>query len=419
MNNTHNSERVIDQYGYIIDCRKHDNDVISVNDNIINLIACGDTGPVRNLEEIVIQKGSSHVLGDMTDILKNSDIVFANLEAVYSIRGEPLNRIPVFRLNPKSFDIIKEANINIVSLANNHMFDYGPDAFIDTIKLLDKNRISYFGAGLTYDDSLAPLITEIKGTRVGFIGYREKEPKNFCNNGVVTPQINEKLIIKDITSLKREVDFLILSLHYGWEYQFYPSPRDVDLCRLFVDSGANLILGHHPHYPQGIERYKDSLIIYSLGNFIWDQKFKGHTNSSFVLELKIVKQSILSAKVIPFQMKNNYQLEVIKGDQLERGIEKINHLSTVLLSKSELNEEWYIICREKIILFIKDLYRICTTEENKYVNLVKLLKRTRHPRFRYTLLSFFLYIISFKEIIFEFKKITSKGAKRRIEKKHW
>ena len=244
---------VIDHDGYLTDF-KTPNDATAKQKTPIKIIACGDTSPVRKLEKKVLEGKSTHILGNLKPILQNADLVFANLEAVYSNRGVPLDRVPVFRLNPKAFDIIKEANINVVSLANNHMFDYGPKAFIDTIELLKKNEISYFGAGFTHNEALKPLIMEVKGIRLGFIGFRNKEVKGFDDNGVITPQIDADLVYDSIKGLKQKVDMLVLSLHFGYEYKFYPSPKDVVLCRNFIDAGVDIILGHHPHYPQGIEK---------------------------------------------------------------------------------------------------------------------------------------------------------------------
>ncbi len=182
---------VIDHNGYLTEF-KTPNNATAKQKTTIKIIACGDTSPVRKLENKVIQGKSSHILGNLKPILQNADLVFANLEAVYSNRGVPLDRVPVFRLNPKAFDIIKEANINVVSLANNHMFDYGHEAFIDTLDLLQKNNINSFGAGLTLENALKPAVFETQGIRFGFIGFRDKEAWWFNDNGVITPQIQKK-----------------------------------------------------------------------------------------------------------------------------------------------------------------------------------------------------------------------------------
>jgi len=371
------------------------------NAKVIKFIACGDTSPVRKLEQVVINKRPSHILDEMESILRKSDIVCVNLEAVFSNRGKPLDRIPVFRLNPDTFNLITKANINVVSLANNHMFDYGPDAFLDTVNLLKENNILYFGAGLSFDEAIKPAILEFKGIKLGFLGFRDEESCWSDKNNVITPQMKRHLVTNCIQRLKPKVDIIILSLHFGWEYQFYPSPRDVNLCREFINKGANLILGHHPHYPQGVETYNNGLIIYSLGNFIWDQNFIGHTNSSYILECCINRKGISHARVIPFRMNNNYQLKILHDQD---SFDKLNEISSVLNDRSVLNEKWYFICRDKLIENINIFKKITFNKHNKKRNFIRFIRNIiGHPRSRYTWASLLLYIVSFRAIVYEIR----------------
>ena len=393
---------VIDRNGYLTDFQSSDN-TTPKKKTLIKMIACGDTSPVRKLENKVIKGKSSHILGNLKPVLQDADLVFANLEAVYSNRGVPLDRVPVFRLNPKAFDIIKEANINVVSLANNHMFDYGHEAFVDTLDLLQKNNINSFGAGLTLANALKPAIFETQGIRFGFIGFRDKVPWWFNDNGVITPQIQKKIVLKSINALRPKVDWLILSLHFGWEYQLFPSPKDVNLCRFFIESGVNIILGHHPHYPQGIEKYKDGLIVYSLGNFVWDQNLIGHTNSSYMTEISLSKGTIQSVKVIPFCLKSNYQLELLNDNS---AIEEINLITNILRNKRKLNEQWYFVSRNKMIEQIINIKNFIL--QKKIKKLLQLIKGSCSPRWIYTILSILLYFITGRAIWYEVKKRVKK-----------
>ena len=393
---------MIDHNGYLTDF-KTPNDATAKPKTLIKMIACGDTSPVRNLEKKVIEGKSSHILGNLKPVLQNADLVFANLEAVYSNRGVPLDRVPVFRLNPKAFDIIKEANINVVSLANNHMFDYGHEAFLDTLDILQKNNINSFGAGLTLENALKPAIFETQSIRFGFIGFRDREPWWFNDNGVITPQIQKKIVLKSINELRPKVDWLILSLHFGWEYQLFPSPKDVNLCRFFIDSGVDIILGHHPHYPQGIERYKDGLIVYSLGNFIWDQNLVGHTNSSYMAEISLSKSTIQSVKVVPFCLNSNYQIELLNGNS---AIEEISLITKVLRNKKKLNEQWYFIARNKMIEQSINIKNVIL--QKKISKLIQLIKGSCSPRWTYSALSILFYFITGRAIWYEVKKRVKK-----------
>lgn len=395
---------IINRNGYLTDFFS-DRTEYFFDGEVVKMIACGDTGPVRSLEKIVIEKGSFHVLGDIESILNGADFAFANLEAVFSTNGEPLNRVPVFRLNPDAFEIIKDANIKVVSLANNHMFDYGPDAFADTLTILEDNQITHFGAGLTIEQALEPAVVTLKGIKIGFLGFRDKEHKKMDNNGVITPQINNDIVIENIEKLKALVDVLVLSLHFGWEYQFYPSPKDVALCRTFIDNGVDIILGHHPHYPQGVEKYKNGLISYSLGNFIWDQKFVGHSNSSYILEIGMTKKGICSVKIIPFQMNREYQLK-IKSD--DNSINELNNFSSVLLDKKLLNEKWYFICRDKFLIAIKSFLEVIFKHKFKSYYSKNWLKSLFLPRAVHSWLSLLVFILTLRALKYELKKRVKK-----------
>jgi len=371
----------------------------SFHEQTVRLIACGDTGPVRTLESIVIRIGSSYILGEIKNVLASADIVFANLECTFSNRGVPLNRVPVFRIKPEAFSVIPDANIKVVSVANNHMFDYGPDAFQDTLGLLKQHDISCFGGGLRKEGASRPLILELNGLKFGFLGFRDCESHWYDHNSVYTEQMDPATMMQRVNLLRPKVDWLVLSLHFGWEYQFYPSPQDVKLCRKLIDEGADIILGHHPHYPQGLERYKDGIISYSLGNFIWDQNFVGHTSSSFLLELELSKTQIISARIVPFKLDRAYRLLLNNS-----AIGEIDALSNVIINDRKLEEEWYFITRNKLIEFIRNLISVMKRKGLVRRDIQEFYRNTFSPRFISTMNSFFYYMLTGKAFFYEIKK---------------
>jgi len=407
------NHRLIDSEGYLKSFSQNSKE-LTKGEKTVKIFACGDTGPVRNLEQLVIEKGPEAILGDVGKILSTGDIVFANLEVPFSKKGAALNKIPVFRINPDAISIIKSAQINIVSLANNHIFDFGLDAFNDTIGLLRTSGIHYFGAGKTDVEAREPAIIQINDVRIGFLGFLEIDskiknfPSGITPDGVV-PQMHYENIKKAIKHLRSKVDWVILSLHFGLEYQFYPSPKDVELCRALIDAGADMILGHHPHYPQGLERYKNGLIAYSLGNFIWDQNFAGHTNSSFILEIIIKKQQIQSVRVMPLLLNRKYKLEMYNNHD---SIEKLNSLSTVLLNESLLNEKWYFICRNKFIDLNLNLFKAIARIISQPYFFKVWIRNLFHPNTIYTLKSLFMFILSLEAIRYEIRK---RFFKRRLQ----
>ena len=374
----------------------------SGNDSTVTFVACGDTGPVRNLEAIATSGDSAHILGEMKPLLDDADFVFANVEANFSTRGIPLDRVPVFRLDPAAFDLIRQANIKIASLANNHMFDYGVDAFVDTIKILKQHGIKYFGAGLTFEDALDSAIYEVGNIKFGFVGFRDCELPSVSSNGVITPQMYKEHILTAISKLKGQVDWLIVSLHFGLEYRFVPRPADVELCHELIDGGANIILGHHPHYPQGVEAYSNGLIVYSLGNFVWDQNFAGHTASSYVLQISVDKKKLQAVRAVPFYMDRDYQICLHKGDE---ALAEIDLLSSLLTDQPTFDREWYFITRDHFQLFLQELKR------KLFIGPAPLFvwwKERLGQRHKNTLKDFFKYVLRLKAFRYEYARLRNK-----------
>jgi len=398
---------MIDANGYLITFPAIESSR-SLGNDVATFVACGDMGPVRKLESIAARGGSAQILGEIGPVLKEADFVFANIEATFSERGTPMNRVPVFRLAPSAFDIVRQANVKIASLANNHMSDYGPDAFSDTIDLLTKNKIKYFGAGLTPSDALRPSIIEIKNIKFGFIGFRDGGSENYPDNGVMTPNIHKKHIIDAVTRLKKKVDWVIVSLHFGLEYKFCPCPSDVRLCRELIDGGVNIVLGHHPHYPQGLEEYCDGLIVYSLGNFVWNQNFVGHTSSSYILQISVTKKKMHAIKVIPFCMSKDYQLKLNMNSEAITEIEK---LSAVLVDEKLLDEEWYFITRDLFQLLCKELWKICFSDHRNPVAVYRWTKQLG-LRQKNALKCFFKYILQCKAFKYEIANFFEKWHSR-------
>ena len=171
---------------------------------------------------------------------------------------------------------LKNAHFNVLSIANNHIMENGQKHFIHTIQILKENEIIPVGIRKKYD------VINIKGHKIAFLAYSfiEDYITDTCYNKIQS----EKTIIEDIQEVKSISDLIIVSLHWGYEYVPYPSPTQIRIGRSLVDAGADIILGGHPHVTQSLEIYKDRPIIYSLGNFIFDQTFIPTTRDSFIAE---------------------------------------------------------------------------------------------------------------------------------------
>jgi poly-gamma-glutamate capsule biosynthesis protein CapA/YwtB (metallophosphatase superfamily) len=231
--------------------------------------------------------------------LDNADYI-ANLEyPISSNRNTPaLNKVNL--IQQESFiDKTFGKNPIAVNLANNHMFDFGDEVFLDTISLLEKNNIKYFGAGNIDNNFNNSCEIRFGNKKIALLGYCCKSTHPSAGKTFSVAMINIENIKNDIDVIKNNVDYIVVSLHYGEEEISFPKPHDIDLSHVLIDYGVDLIIGHHSHCPQPVEHYKGKNIFYGLGNTIFSpldepSYYNGKTfQKHFKKKLsKINKQSI-------------------------------------------------------------------------------------------------------------------------------
>lgn len=237
--------------------------------------------------------------------MQDADIFMINHEYTVSERGSRLNKYYTFRANPSRMSILKEMSVDIVSLANNHSYDYGFDAFVDTIDLLKKNGIACVGAGMNEKEAEEVFYFDIKGIRIGVVAASSAE-KN-----IITPQATETepgiFYMYDATRLKevsreaaKKCDFLVAYLHWGTENSKYYMDYQHDIAQELVDCGVDAIIGGHPHVIQGMEFIGDVPVVYSLGDF-W---FNGEDKYSMMIQLNIKKDGSCVVEIIPCRQRD-------------------------------------------------------------------------------------------------------------------
>ena len=227
------------------------------------------------------------------DLLKTADVAMVNLECPVTTRGKKIPKPYNFRMNPRFLAALNGAGIDIVNIANNHIYDFGPEGLFDTISYLDSVGIRHVGAGRNRAEAHCPVVLNLNGIKVGFLGYYgggEAPAASDLRPGVARRDIG--LITSDIASLryKDSVDYIVVNLHWGTEKETYPDGSQRDLAHRIIDSGADAVIGHHPHVLQGIELYKSGVIAYSLGNFI----FGGNGRSTYdtgLFEIRLLGKS--------------------------------------------------------------------------------------------------------------------------------
>ena len=290
----------------------------------------------------VMKKHGLHFpFSKVTDNLPDTDILFGNLESILSNKGRNKLWLPTLymRGDPRAVQTLTNIGFKVLSVSNNHMMQHGPEAFMDTINVLEREGICPIGLKNGINFSSKPFVIEIKGLKLGFLGYSLR-PEEYISEEVLyclgnTPE----KISDDVHELKKEVDFVILSLHWGDEFIPKPSYEQITIGRALIDKGADIILGHHPHVLQGIEEYKGGLIAYSLGNFVFDM-WLPETRKSMILNVYLDKEGIDGFRIIPLMTNNLYQPEVLDGGE-ERSFNKEFDRLCEYIEKCDYSEKGY------------------------------------------------------------------------------
>lgn len=211
---------------------------------------------------------------DVTRIFHRSDLAVGNLECALSKNGEAISGKCTLRGSPQWAPIMKKAGIGLVSLANNHVMDYGKQGLFSTIEALSRADIHTVGAGSNRREACSPLFLDVAGRRIAFLARSSVIVSSPAYAGESTPGVaflDPEETVATIQSCRSQADLVILLAHWGLEEYAYPSPTQRQMARQFVDAGVNVILGHHPHVLQGLEYYRSALIVYSLGNFVFNE----------------------------------------------------------------------------------------------------------------------------------------------------
>jgi len=260
----------------------------------------GDIMFDKTVAGFIESKGGDYTFQGYEKYFKGSDIVFGNLETSVSYRGQPIQgKNYTFRSSPEVVPFLKKNNITALSIANNHVLDYGLAAFSDTMKVMKENGISYGGGGSNKKEALEGVVIEKKGIKIGFIAFTRVTPSVDWYAGAKKPgiigayKVHEAEVLKAVKDLKSRCNIMVVSLHWGKEGSAVVRNKDIELAHKLVDSGADVIMGHHPHVVQSLELYKDKLIIYSLGNFIFTTSYSELNNKTIMVTARYDKSGKL------------------------------------------------------------------------------------------------------------------------------
>lgn len=304
----------------------------------------------REVGTYVDMYGGASALANVSDHLAAADVTIANVEAPLSDdESEPIPEKDVYLISrPEGIESLKESDVTLVSLANNHSMDYGAPALKDTIDALEKAGIKHAGAGLTEKEAEKIAEIEVNGASVAFFSWTDIIPNYFMaygdQPGVVSARLDMDGACKAVSEAKKTHDVVIVAMHWGIEYEDYTTDylQDTPAHKL-VDAGADVIIGNHPHVIQGIEFYKGSLISYSQGDFVFDH-YSERTGETFILDFDITDQGIENVVATPVYLDDTYGIpSVVEGDHAQQILDRLATISDGMNTSFDIrNDKAYI-----------------------------------------------------------------------------
>lgn len=284
----------------------------------VTILAVGDVMMGASMEPAIREHGADHPFAATAQVIRRADIAICNLEAPFGTKGKPFKKRFTFLVPPSYAGALARAGFDAVAMANNHLMDYGAEPLKATIRILDSLGIAHSGAGMDLSEARRPAVVERNGLKVAFLSYSKVYPAEFwaTSRRAGTAPGEERYVAEDVAAAKKRADLVVVSFHWGAELMDTPKQYQRELARLSIDSGADLVLGHHPHILQGMESYKGRLIAYSLGNFAFGSRSRKCTES-VMLEVRLARGGPREARIIPVcvdNLKTNFQPAIVSGE---------------------------------------------------------------------------------------------------------
>lgn len=268
----------------------------------VKLAFVGDINLGRKVGDLLKKQGDAWLLEGCKPVLDQADLAVANLECAVGVGGAEFTPKSVYlKADPKDLDALSYGGIQLVTLANNHILDYGPDVLAQTLKGLDERGIRHTGiaaAGRSQD----PVYMKVQGLTLAFLGFCSVCPGDFESTrkhaGVEVAMA--KVMVPQVKRAKKKADFVIVLLHWGQEY-YGVNALQKRLAKALHEGGADLVIGSHPHVLQKVDKLDKTLVAYSLGNFVFDMRYSACLNSC-VLQVDLAKHRKPRWKAIPMDL---------------------------------------------------------------------------------------------------------------------
>ncbi len=302
----------------------------NTENGITDLVFVGDTSFADGYS-VMNKYNSKGITGliseEVLEIMRSATVTMANNEFTFTTRGNPIpDKKWTFRGNPKNVSIYHEMGVDIVGMANNHAFDYGPDSLTDTLATLDGAGIAHLGAGENLSDAKAPYYYIVNGYKIAIVAGSAIDPystrKATDTQSGVFQIFDTVSMANEITAAKEKADFVIAYVHWGLEKTTSLTGGQKSMGKAFVDAGADVVVGMHSHCMQGVEYYNDKLICYSLGNFT----FSSYTLTAGMLKVSISDEGVIANTFYPLMHSSNHTY-INDGEKGQSQLDSLRDLS--------------------------------------------------------------------------------------------
>lgn len=269
--------------------------------------AVGDIMLGNWVVDVLREHGPAYPYGEILPILQSTDLLIGNLEAPFMSDTTGIRRADktyTFAVPHEVVSTVIAGGFNVVGLANNHILDYGYTGLYETWAVLDSAGIHHAGTGRNRKEAHAHSIVESKGLKIAFLAYNHTFPEEFWATAdrPGTAHASDEGLVREVRDADKEADIVIVSFHWGSEQMEWPKEYQRILGHIAIDSGADLVIGHHPHTVQTLEWYKDRLIAYSLGNFIFGS-YTDSANGALILT-RFVEETPVEVDLYPLDVNN-------------------------------------------------------------------------------------------------------------------
>lgn len=309
----------------------------------IRILCAGDFSPRDNLATSIESESYSELFNEIRSSITSSDYAIVNLEApvVNDSSTKPITKIgPNLKCSQKAIDALVYAGFNMVTLANNHFYDYGETGVQNTLNAC-KGKLDTIGGGASLHDAAQPVRKTIKEKSFTFINCCEHEFSIATAHSGGSNPLNPFVIYNQIQEAKSRQDKVIIIVHGGRELFQYPTPRMKETYRFFIDAGADVVINHHQHCCCGFEEYNKGLIFYGIGNFCFYNKryVNDLWNFGYLVELMFQEENI-SYTIHPFkQCSDKIGVFPLKDSELESFNSKIKELSSAIQDDNILSSK--------------------------------------------------------------------------------